>query len=324
MSTTTTPDLSMSSLLNRTRDRLLASGLYLGDSSIVGKLRWVPEGRGHVLVYDPHLEHADANAADTTAELGDQAGVTSQVSDDQTDSPPPKAAKLTVIVRIDREDFWLTSDGGYIEPTAICKEIQEVKPSCALSNPAVEPASSDFPTVLQTLRILTEQCVTPGYSSGKSFFSMEKNKPPRFKVRHRLFERIESAVVGDNQAVEATSSKDDPFSYQLWPLTRERHRAELLALRHSHRLCPVPAYDLANDLLIPSTYRSCLQGAIVEIHFTLSHWGIATTKRDVYSGLIQRICILVPPVASAAAGNKRKLPLHLDTDEPPAKKERAC
>ncbi|KAI5991149.1 hypothetical protein EDD15DRAFT_2449176 [Pisolithus albus] len=311
----TSPDLSVSSLLNKTRDRLLASGLYLGDSSIVRRLRWVPEGRAHVLVYDPQLEEAEDNAPDNTTQSGDQVG-------DQTTSPPPKAAELSAIVRIDRDDFWLTADGGYVEPTPMCKELLEVKLSCALTNPAVEPASTDFPTVLQILRQLTGQCVTPGYSSGKSFFSVEKNKPPGFKVRHKLFERIDSVLPGANESVEGASSKDDPFSYRLWPLTKERHRAQLMALQHSHRLCPVPAYDLANDLLIPTTYRSCLQGAIVEIRFTLTHWSIATTKRDVYGGLIQLIRILVPPVPSAAAGNKRKLALHLDVDENPAKKER--
>ncbi|KAI6032329.1 hypothetical protein PISMIDRAFT_19423 [Pisolithus microcarpus 441] len=164
------PDPSVTSLLNRSHDHLLASGLYLRDSSIVGRLRWVLEGRGHVLVYDPHMEGADANAAGITANLDDESSHASQLSLDQTDTPPPKGAKLSAIVQIDRDDFWLTSDGGYVGPTAICKEILEVKPSCSLSNPGVEPASSDFATVLQTLHVLTEDCVTPGYSSGKSFF----------------------------------------------------------------------------------------------------------------------------------------------------------
>ncbi|KIK13694.1 hypothetical protein PISMIDRAFT_17803 [Pisolithus microcarpus 441] len=128
------------------------------------------------------MEGADAKAAGNTADLDDESGLTSQLSHDQTDTPPPKGAELSAIVRIDQDNFWLTSDGGYVRPTAICKEILEVKPSCSLSNPAVEPASADFATVLQMLRVLTEECVTLGYSSGKSFFSTEKNKPPCFKV----------------------------------------------------------------------------------------------------------------------------------------------
>ncbi|KAI6012258.1 hypothetical protein PISMIDRAFT_119218 [Pisolithus microcarpus 441] len=307
----------MTSVLKTSCDCLLASGLYLGDSSIVGRLQWVPEGRG-----------ADAKAVGNTADLDDESGLTSQLSHDQTDTPPPKGAKLSAIVQIDQENFWLASNGSYVGPTAICKEILKVKPSCSLSNPAVEPAPSDFATVLQMLCVLTEECVTPGYSSRKSFFSMEKNKPPCFKVQHRLFEACANRLhrlVGIFLPLQVTVTHamfhaDDLFSYKLWPLTKERHCAELLALKPSHWLCPMPTYDLTNDLLIPSTSHRCLQGAIMEIHFTLSHWSIVTTRCDVYSGLIWLICILVLPVASTAAGMKRKLPLHLDIEEKPAKK----
>ncbi|KAI6015721.1 hypothetical protein BKA83DRAFT_4546287 [Pisolithus microcarpus] len=120
--------------------------------------------------------------------------------------------------------------------------------------------------------------------------------------------------------VTKRSLADDPFSFQLWPLTNERHRAELLALRSSHRMRPLPTYDLDNDLLLPSTYQRYLQGAIVEIHFTLTHWSIASAKWDIYGGLIQLVYILVPAVPSSAAGTKRKLPLHLEIEESPTKK----
>ncbi|KAI5992237.1 hypothetical protein EDD15DRAFT_2368510 [Pisolithus albus] len=315
------PVPSVTSLLNSTRDRLLASGLYLADPTIAERLWWVPDGRGHVLVYDPRVVDAHPNEASSETDFSDDTALPSEGSPDLTDTPPPKGAELSVIVRIDRDNFWLTSDGGYVEPTAICKELQEVKPSCTLTNPRMEPASTDFDSVLHMLRQLTKQCITTGYSCGKSLFANEKNKPPGFKVQHRLFERIETTVAGNNPDMPpSSSSTDDPFSFELWPLTRERHRKELLALKRNHRLCPVPAYDLADDLLHPTTYRHCLWGAIVEIHFTLSHWGIASSKRDVYGGLIQKICILVLPMTSPVTGMKRKLPLHLDTDDKPAKK----
>ncbi|KAI6023473.1 hypothetical protein EDC04DRAFT_2725943 [Pisolithus marmoratus] len=77
----------------------------------------------------------------------------------------------------------------------------------------------------------------------------------------------------------------------------------------------MPAYDIAGCLIMPSAYRRCLQGAIAEVHFTLSHWAIATTKHNVYGGQIVFICILVLPPPTSAAGKKRKLPLCLDTDD---------
>lgn len=118
----------------------------------------------------------------------------------------------------------------------------------------------------------------------------------------------------------ASHMPSDPFSFERWPLTRERHRADLLNLKNTHRILPIPAYDLANDLLKPSTYRRYLQGALVEIHFSLSHWGIAGVKRDVYGGEIELIRLLEPPLGSTSPDRKRKIPLHLAPDEPPHKK----
>lgn len=62
--------------------------------------------------------------------------------------------------------------------------------------------------------------------------------------------------------------------------------------KNTHRIFPIPAYDLGGDLLKPTTYRRYLQGALVEIHFTLMHWGIAGIKRDVYGGEIEFIRVL--------------------------------
>ncbi|KAI6016903.1 hypothetical protein BKA83DRAFT_4329313 [Pisolithus microcarpus] len=120
--------------------------------------------------------------------------------------------------------------------------------------------------------------------------------------------------------LEEVGVLDDLYSFENWPLARERNRAELLRLKHGHVLWPAPAYDLNKDLLHPSTYRQCLRGAIMEIHFTLTHWSIASSVCDVYGAVMKAIRILVPPVVSPSAGKKRKLPLHLDIDKMPVKK----
>lgn len=162
--------------------------------------------------------------------------------------------------------------------------------------------------------LLGSNCVTnfSRYMLGQELFSLCSTSA--------ALQRIDMTLANDDEQGNPSSSTDDPYSFQLWPLTKEITRTELLTLQSSHRLCPVPAYDLENNLLHPSTYQRCLQGAIVEIHFTLSHWSIATAKRDVYGGLIQLIRILVPVVPSSTVGKKRKLPLHLDIDDSPSKK----
>ncbi|KIK11918.1 hypothetical protein PISMIDRAFT_78579, partial [Pisolithus microcarpus 441] len=214
-------------------------------------------------------------------------------------------AILSAIARIDNHDFWLTSDGGYQGPDSVWKEFLEVKPSCALTDPGLQPAAADFPIVLRTLQKITEKCVTPGYSAGRSFFAPSKTTATRFKLRHKLFEGLDPDIDDDDESDGPTS---DAFSMERWPLTKEKNRAELMALKSTHRILPVPAYDIAGDLIKPSAYRRSLQDAIVEIHFTMSHWGIAKTKQDVYGGEIQLIRVLVAPTAPSSAGKKRRLP----------------
>ncbi|KAI5982437.1 hypothetical protein EDD15DRAFT_2377846 [Pisolithus albus] len=324
-SSTSPPSDPISYRLSLARERLLHGGFYLGDSSIIDSLHWVEFGRCHALT---SISIPDCNADDETSQTIPPVELRAEPS-------CPDHATLSAIVRIDRNDFWLTSDGGYQGPTALCKEILHVKPSCTLTDPACMPVSADFPAALETLRMLTEKCVTPGYSAGTSFFSTDAEGASRFKLRHKLFECIDADEDGvEGSVVDDTG--DFPFLVNLyyhihpvttdtvkmedWPLTREKNRAELLTLCSTHRILPLPAYDLAGNLIRPAAYRRCLQGAIVKVHFTMSHWAIAKAKRDVYGGEIQLIRVLVPPTTPTPASKKRKLPQRLDSEVmPPAK-----
>ncbi|KAI6041949.1 hypothetical protein EDC04DRAFT_2892453 [Pisolithus marmoratus] len=272
----TTPANVLSTRVISARNRLVSSGLYLGDSAIATRLEWVRQDRGHVLSYIPHeVSHANAPTAPAgSVDTGTAEGDGSAESDL---SPPPSAAVLSAIVRIDRDDFWLTSDGGYRGPNTFWREILDVKPSCTVSEPGLEPVNLDFVS-------------------------------------------LESGVVDSDDIPGSATSSTDSFSFELWPLTKEKYRGELLALKSTHRILPLPAYDLTGDLIRPSAYRRCLQGALVEVHFTLSHWPIASLKRDVYGAQIQLIRLLAPPVVTPTTGKKRRIPLHLDADETPSKK----
>ncbi|KAI6024014.1 hypothetical protein BKA83DRAFT_4052710 [Pisolithus microcarpus] len=278
----TTPNPPNSPTMVTARNRLMRSGSYLGDPSICSNFQWLHEGCGHMLVHVPKLA-----------------------------SEP---AILSMIVRIDHNNFWLMADGGYPGPNNMCKDILDVKPSCALLNPGLEPMMSDFPLVLQTLQQSTQRCVTPGFSSGKSFFSVDQNGAQHFKLHHILFETV---PVHTHLMYWLAA---DAYSFEHWPLTKERNCAELLALKNTYHILPLPAYDNMNDLIQPLAYRHSLQGAIAEIHFNLLHWGIVGAKHDVYGRRIILICVLVLPTPQSTAGKKRGLPLHLDTDVTPSYK----
>ncbi|KAI5990489.1 hypothetical protein EDD15DRAFT_2198069 [Pisolithus albus] len=192
-----------------------------------------------------------------------------------------------------------------------------------MTHPSLEPVRTDFTVIFQNLCQITQKCVTSGYTAGRSFFTWSNQIPTQFKLCHQLFELLQGD--GDHNSIPNPDSlSEDAFTFEQWPLTQERHCAELLTLKSTHHLLPVPAYDLEGNLLKTSTYCRNLQGALVEIHFTLSHWGIAGVKRDIYRGEIELIQLLEPPPTSSAAVQKRKLPLHLDTDEGPAKKRTAA
>ncbi|KAI5990475.1 hypothetical protein EDD15DRAFT_2369893 [Pisolithus albus] len=117
---------------------------------------------------------------------------------------------------------------------------------------------------------------------------------------------------------QKSAAVSEAFSFQLFPLTNEKNRAELLALKSTHRIVPLPAYDFSKDIIRPGAYWRLLQGAVVEVHFTLSHWGIATAKRDVYGGNIEKIRLLVLPTSSSS--KKRKVTFHLDSEDMPTQK----
>ncbi|KAI6100724.1 hypothetical protein EDD16DRAFT_1761229 [Pisolithus croceorrhizus] len=306
MSSPTVP--SSSHVLNAC-NRLMGSPSYLGLPSLSSDFHWLCEGRGHVLI---HMPESPPDTVTTTSPP------TNSDDGDPCDSSPnvpstPVAVSLSAIIRINREDFWLTSDGGYQGPGAVWRDILDVKPSCTVSNPSIEPVTSDFVHMLRNLHLLTKRCVTPGFSSGKSFFCADHQAVARFKLRHRLFEAVDM----DADSEQPNECPTAPFTFEHWPLTKEKNRAELLALKNSHCLLPVPAYDVAGFLIAPSAYRCCLQGAIAEVHFTLSHWGIAAAKRNVYGSRIVFIRVLVLPPPLSATCKKRKLPLHINSDETP-------
>jgi len=88
---------------------------------------------------------------------------------------------------------------------------------------------------------------------------------------------------------------------------------------------PVPAYDIQGKLVSPEAYRRTLEDAIVELHFSLSHFAIAgkkgTRSKDVFVGEIDVMHVLVPPQSNSSnVMKKRVVRMHLDPNTPISKK----
>jgi hypothetical protein len=92
--------------------------------------------------------------------------------------------------------------------------------------------------------------------------------------------------------------------------------AELENMKTNYRATPLAAYDAHDRLIDAASYRPRLQGALVEMHFNLSH--SAFKGKDTYTADIHTIRVLKPPQPSTAP-KKHRLPATFD---PPASRRR--
>ena len=141
--------------------KLSGTQFYLGQSVILDHVEWIRDGRADQLVLKV---------------------------DDKAEPSNMQLARLSAIVKIDRDDFWLTPDAGYQKSSVVWKSLADVKLSCAMTMPDLQPVKTDYVRVVSNLETLQERITTPGYEMGKGFFLAARGDVRRFKLRHALFE----------------------------------------------------------------------------------------------------------------------------------------
>ena len=149
--------------------KLTGTSFYLGESAVLDNVEWVRDGRANQLVVK--VEEAVATS-DTNLQL----------------------AKLSAIVKIDCDDFWMTSDAGYQKPSVVWKTLADVKLSCAMTMPDLQPVKMDYASVVSNLQTLQGRTMMPGYEMGKGFFLGARGDVQRFKLRHVLFEEVSGSL----------------------------------------------------------------------------------------------------------------------------------
>lgn len=76
-------------------------------------------------------------------------------------------------------------------------------------------------------------------------------------------------------------------------------------MTESHRVIPIPAYDLNSRLIVPAQYPRILEDAVAIIYFSLKHWTIDSV--DTYIAEIVNIRVVTPPTLSKTnSPQKRK------------------
>jgi hypothetical protein len=113
------------------------------------------------------------------------------------------------------------------------------------------------------------------------------------------------------------ADSNSKFSIKEWPTHYPEAQEALRKIDadKSHRIIPVPAYDTKGKVIEPSQYRIALQGALVELYFTLKHYDIVGKKNqqgtNVYVADISSITVLIPPKPKTppTSPRKRRVPL---------------
>ena len=126
-----------------------------------------------------------------------------------------------------------------------------------------------------------------------------------------------------------SAALDGIFSIENWPAFSDAARGGLDSIKQTHRVIPIPAYDLEGKLIDPRYYCRHLEGAVAEVHFNLSHWSIArqgVPGKDVYTADIVLIRVIAPPRATATPRTrtplKRKVSAFIHPDSSPTKRPR--
>jgi hypothetical protein len=102
------------------------------------------------------------------------------------------------------------------------------------------------------------------------------------------------------------------FSIENWPTSNTTASQALSELETTHRVIPIPAYDMHGALIWPSQYPKFLQNAVAEFRFTLTHWSIGGKDGgvDAYTADIVDILVLIPPPPTVVSPRKRKVAAH--------------
>lgn len=102
-----------------------------------------------------------------------------------------------------------------------------------------------------------------------------------------------------------------------WPTSTPEAAEALEVAAETHRVKPLPAYDLNGVLIEPQYYTKRLDGATVILRFELTHHLIGRGKEkppvDTFSARVVQIRIILPPPGAAPATPQKKKLLPHDT-----------
>ena len=99
-----------------------------------------------------------------------------------------------------------------------------------------------------------------------------------------------------------------------WPVN-ENNQVFLNAIKSSHMVRQLPAYDIKGNLINPIDYEEKLGGAITQVCFLIFYFLVK--QKHIFNAVVQDITILCPPTMIVSSTSSLKHILH-----PPCKKQK--
>ncbi|THH21229.1 hypothetical protein EW146_g319 [Bondarzewia mesenterica] len=273
------------------RTHLTTADFYLRDSDFRDKVAWFRDSTQDALIL--------------------------ATSNNENAPSSPTLTSLGCIVDIDIDNYWLTSDANYSGQGLHPKPLDKVKPTCFVKRPSNPALAVDFDNVIKNLCYI-QDIFHPKVKATdhSSYLVHDKSRIKEIiegrkeRLRSTFNDILHSLLTKPHLEFDSLGSQ---FTITGWPVETDAARRQLPTLQHTHRVNPIPAYDVDGDIIPPTAYKQMLAGATVAlsielIHYTISNKppeGTAKTQTDFFIADIERIRVLTPPVSITS--KKRKL-----------------
>ena len=121
---------------------------------------------------------------------------------------------------------------------------------------------------------------------------------------HFYFKKFYCSNRGPCQARSSASTEQVDHETEHWPVSADL-RKELDDVKYEFRAVPLRVY-VGDRFVEPIEVNDTIRGALVEVHYELRHFFIATDSYDSFNATIEQILVLQPGEAPPDTPYKRK------------------
>ncbi|KAJ3559069.1 hypothetical protein NM688_g559 [Phlebia brevispora] len=268
--------------------------IYLGQELALGTLvGWTRDGRTDCCLRTDNLA-AYTSALDSYRK-----------NPDDHDFPLlPEPTLFSVIGRLCSEKFFMQADGNFTGSGQFSTRFADTKLSALIEPPDHPILSKDFKTTMSNLDTLVKSRRTRGYQTVKGLFDIVRGQR-KYRIKHSLF--TPRSEVDD----DVEDYRPAQFTIAHWPINPRHVQAieQLGEMINTHIVNFLPAFDRDGVLIEPAEYENALRGAIVSVHFTITHWTITGRSggegSDTFVLDVQDISVIEPPAPTSTHGRKR-------------------